>query len=656
MTQYTYKGDCLEEMANTIERELEDCPEMLEMLKSDAEKPLYVGCTEFTKLSVVLKLYNLKVSNGWSDKSFTENLTLIKQLLPANNELLRTIYEVKQMLRSIGMSYEKIHACLNDCILFRNKYASLMECPKCNALHYKENGKSPKKALWYFSIVPRFRRLYSSAEDAKNLTWQADERIKDGKLRHPADSSQWKKIDLDYLDFGAENRNLRLILSTNRMNPHGLQSSSHSTWPVILVIYNLPLWLCMKRKYMMLSILILGPKQPGNDIDIYLAPLIEDLKLLWEHGVEVYDGHREERFNLRALLFGTMNDFPAYGNLSGYSIKGKLECPICEDSTHLVRLEHGMKNVYLGHRRWLHPDHYYRHLEKAFNGNSEESKAPLPLIGEQHFDKVKNLNIKFGKPFAKHFKTCGWKKRFVFFDLPYWQSLYVRHFLDTIHIEKNVCDSLIGTLLHILRKTKDDIKARLDMISTGIGEELVPQEKGSRTFLHAAAHSLFRREKKIFCELLATVKVPEGYSSNIKGLVSLKDLKLKGLKLHNCHVLMENFIPVAIRSILPDMVRAMIIKLCFFFKSICSKVIDPTKLSRLQSRIVLILCELEMYFSPAFFDIMVHLTIHLVREIQMCGPVFLRWMYPFERYMKILKGYVKNRSQPKGCIVERYIL
>ena len=58
----------------------------------------------------------------------------------------------------------------------------------------------------------------------------------------------------------------------------------------------------------------------------------------------------------------------------------------------------------------------------------------------------------------------------------------------------------------------------------------------------------------------------------------------------------------------------------------------------------------------SFFDIMVHLSVHLVREVEICGPVYLRWMYPFERYMKILKGYVMNRQYPEGCIVERYIV
>ncbi|CAM8982817.1 unnamed protein product [Rhodiola kirilowii] len=78
----------------------------------------------------------------------------------------------------------------------------------------------------------------------------------------------------------------------------------------------------MKRRYMILSLLISGPKQPGNDIDVYLAPLIDDLKLLWNEGVRTFDASRQEYFNMRAMLMCTINDFPAYGNLSGYSIKG----------------------------------------------------------------------------------------------------------------------------------------------------------------------------------------------------------------------------------------------------------------------------------------------------------------------------------------------
>jgi len=112
-------------------------------------------------------------------------------------------------------------------------------------------------------------------------------------------------------------------VSTDGMNPHGFQSIPNTIWPVILVIYNLPPWLCLKHKFMMLSMLIFGPYQPGNDIDVYLTPLIDDLKHLWKTEVEVYDGYMKENFNLRAMLFGTINDFPAYGSLSGYSVKGQ---------------------------------------------------------------------------------------------------------------------------------------------------------------------------------------------------------------------------------------------------------------------------------------------------------------------------------------------
>jgi len=99
----------------------------------------------------------------------------------------------------------------------------------------------------------------------------------------------------------------------------------------------------MKRKYMMLSMMISGPRQPENDIDVYLSPLIEDLRLLWDEGIEVFDAYEMVNFNLRALLSCTINDFPTYGNLSGYSVKGHRACPICEENTSYHKLKHGKK-------------------------------------------------------------------------------------------------------------------------------------------------------------------------------------------------------------------------------------------------------------------------------------------------------------------------
>ncbi|KAL4587375.1 hypothetical protein LXL04_000244 [Taraxacum kok-saghyz] len=71
-----------------------------------------------------------------------------------------------------------------------------------------------------------------------------------------------------------------------------------------------------------------GPKQPGNDIDVYLAPLIEDMKMLWNTGIEVYDAYGGHTFQLRAMIFCTISNFPTYGNLSGYSTKEAKACPV----------------------------------------------------------------------------------------------------------------------------------------------------------------------------------------------------------------------------------------------------------------------------------------------------------------------------------------
>ncbi|MBK5591046.1 hypothetical protein JJ728_23120, partial [Salmonella enterica subsp. enterica serovar Typhi] len=350
-------------------------------------------------------------------------------------------------------------------------------------------------------------------------------------------------------------------------------------------IYNLPPYLCMKRKYILMSLMISGPRQPGNGIDVYLAPLIEDLKKLWDEGEPVFDAYREEMFTLRAMLFCTINDFPAYGNLSGYSVKGHKACPICEQSTDFCQLAHGRKIVYLGHRRFLPETYPYRRMKRAFNGFQEFRKAPEPLSGAEGNARVKDINVEFGKPSeSSNNDTCCWKKKSIF-ELPYWETLDVRHCLDVMHIEKNICESLLGRLLNIPGKTKDGYNVRLDMVDMNIRSNLAPIARGQRTYLPPACHTLSRKEKKQLCSSLRSLKVPSGYSSNVSRLVSLKDLKLVGLKSHDCHALMQQLLPVAIRSILPKHVKSSIIRLCFFFNAICCKVIDRERLDQLQDEI-----------------------------------------------------------------------
>ena len=119
-----------------------------------------------------------------------------------------------------------------------------------------------------------------SPKIANHMKWHANGRVNDGLMRHPVDSETWKLFDSKYIEFLSEPRNVRLGLAANGFNPYGNMSSTHSTLPVILIPYNLPLWMCMKRSSFMLSLLILGPTSPGKDIDVYLQLLVEELKEL----------------------------------------------------------------------------------------------------------------------------------------------------------------------------------------------------------------------------------------------------------------------------------------------------------------------------------------------------------------------------------------
>jgi hypothetical protein len=206
--------------------------------------------------------------------------------------------------------------------------------------------KVPVKVMWYFPIIPCLKRLFRNKENAKLMTWHTSDRKKDHMLRHPADESQWRKIDRKYKNFAGEARNIRFGLSIDGFNPFGEFSSGHSTCPVTLCMFNLPGWMCMKRKCIMMPVLIQGPKQPGNNIDVYLRPLVGELLLLWKkEGVRVWDENKQENFNLLAFLFITINDWPALSNISRHSNKGYRACTHFLHKTDGIHLKNCKKVV-----------------------------------------------------------------------------------------------------------------------------------------------------------------------------------------------------------------------------------------------------------------------------------------------------------------------
>jgi hypothetical protein len=138
------------------------------------------------------------------------------------------------------------------------------------------------------------------------------------------------------------------------------------------------------------------------------------------------------------------------------------------------------------------------------------------------------------------------KEAIDFLELPYWKDLDVRHSMDVIHVEKNVCESLLRTLFNIDGKTRDHGHAQADLKKMEIRPELWLDDSVKGTELPTSCITLSKHEKE-FCGFLKNVKVPSGYSTNVSKLILFPDLKVApGVKFHDYHVLLTRMIVIRI--------------------------------------------------------------------------------------------------------------
>ncbi|GKF32693.1 hypothetical protein Tco_0102491 [Tanacetum coccineum] len=158
----------------------------------------------------------------------------------------------------------------------------------------------------------------------------------------------------------------------------------------------------------------------------------------------------------------------------------------------------------------------------------------------------------------------------LFYKLPYWSSLPLKHNLDVMHIEKNVLESLLGTLL-MNDKSKDTNKARQDLEELKIRSKLWLSKKGNRKFIKPYPKYSFPPEKRqFFYEFIKGVKLPDGFGSNFKPKVTDNDNNIIGMKSHDCHIMMQRLLSVEAQAYLDLNIATPTIELCSFFKQICA--------------------------------------------------------------------------------------
>nr|GFB44841.1 hypothetical protein [Tanacetum cinerariifolium] len=263
-------------------------------------------------------------------------------------------------------------------------------------------------------------------------------------------------------------------------------------------------------------------------------------------------------------------------------------CPTCNKDTPSVRVL--SKTTYVGHRRFLKKPNKWR-SSREFNGQTDNRDPPK----------------EFGR------------------------------------------DEILGQLDRLSMRLTDTVKAIQDLQRLGIRSGLwLGQSKNEKCLKPQAAYSFTPENQKKFCQFIKRVKLPNGFGSCFKHKVTNNDTNITGLKSHDCHIMMQRLLPYGLQNYLPDKIAKPIIELCSLFKQICFATLMEDDMLKTHIKVVDILCDLELIYPLALFDIMIHLVIHLPLEALEGGPIRPRWMYPFERYMKKLKGYVRNKAKPEG--------
>ena len=400
----------------------------------EAIEELYHGAKS-SVLAATILIMTLCTVHGVSNKFADQLFTLFREhLLPSENMLPKNLHAAKGLISKLGLNYNTIHACQAGCVLFRGQYEGATHCPKCNKPRYKDeaNKRRPLKVLRHFPLIPRLRRMFRTPTISELMVWHAKNTSTDGLVRHPCDSKAWKHVHENVdSSFGQEDRNIHLGMAADGVNPFKLQRTSWSTWPVMLLNYNIPPWLTTKKFFIMLALLIPGKQSVTSQFfDVYLKPLIEELIQLWK-GEDAYDVLKEvgsRAFKLRAVLLWTIHDFPGYGTVAGVAHQGYAACPVCGPhfkGEHSIELG---KQTYTNTRRWLAHDDPWRspEMKEHFNGRLEVRGKPNVVNADEQVRRATeyqtwldtdNKEGAAGDPS----KTHGVKKRSILHNMPYWK-------------------------------------------------------------------------------------------------------------------------------------------------------------------------------------------------------------------------------------------
>lgn len=322
--------------------------------------PLYEGSTQTVRHGIekYLKIFTTKMQ---SKSSLTVTLQATKSLLPIPNGLPDSYSKVRSLLADELLTVEKIHVCINDCILFRGQYSRLISCPMCGEARYKAedalNRRYPRRTYTYACLQRSLELLFGSANIAQVMQSAGGATFGEipTSLTDIIDTQSWREWTADSIDDVDEpSTKVILALNTDGVNPYHSQGIQYSLWPIILCFLNLPKQ-HRNKSYAVLLTGIVPSRNPRHDggslepnLNIYSHLLVDELLRL--SSTYIYSAYANAPITVKVRLLVFMMDFQGYAkffNMSGAN--SYYACNVCNMRSTRKERNGRHKMVMLGH-------------------------------------------------------------------------------------------------------------------------------------------------------------------------------------------------------------------------------------------------------------------------------------------------------------------
>ena len=287
-------------------------PDLRAFCEGDGGEELYprANVTLIQSLAILFDWFS--ACPGLSKEAFGRLLFLLHTfILPSGNKLPSTYYKAHAAISRQLVPVKEFHCCVNDCLLFRDStsglYANSDVCPKCGEARFQPQTSIPRKRFKYIPLVPRLRRMFANSRLSKLLQSHSSDGGDCTVVSDIHQSLAWTAKYAKNGSFEGDPRGLSIAFCTDGMNPFAKEGLSYSMWPITLTILNLPRHIRNLAGSILLTGIIPGRSEPKS-LDPYLEVLADEL--LEMNGSEMYDGYRDESFQLKAELLLHILDYP----------------------------------------------------------------------------------------------------------------------------------------------------------------------------------------------------------------------------------------------------------------------------------------------------------------------------------------------------------